>query len=58
MNHTILPPFNNSDQRKGIAEVVMILIVPGAITEALYQITNTRFYHLPVTAADIKEALA
>ncbi|PSU25710.1 xanthine dehydrogenase family protein molybdopterin-binding subunit [Photobacterium phosphoreum] len=57
MNHTILPPFNNSDQRKGIAEVVMIPIV-AAVTEALYQITHKRFYHLPVTATDIKEALA
>ncbi|HIF9421604.1 TPA: xanthine dehydrogenase family protein molybdopterin-binding subunit [Photobacterium damselae] len=57
MEHTLMPPFNNSDQRKGIAEVVMIPIVP-AITEALYQITNTRFYHLPVTAQNIKEALA
>ena len=54
MEHTILPPTGNHDQRKGIAEVVMIPIVP-AIMEALYQITNKRFYHLPVTPQDIKE---
>ena len=57
MESTILPPLGENDQPKGIAEVVMIPIIP-AIVEALYQITQKRFYHLPVTAQDIKEALA
>jgi len=36
--------------------VVMIPIVP-ALIEAIYQATNTRFYHTPVTSKDIVEAI-
>ncbi|MCW3172912.1 xanthine dehydrogenase family protein molybdopterin-binding subunit [Shewanella subflava] len=56
MNYTILPPLSESDPAKGIGEVVMIPIVP-ALVEAIYQATNTRFYHTPVTPKDIVEAI-
>lgn len=56
MNYTLLPPLSESDPAKGIGEVVMIPVVP-ALIEAIYQATNTRFYHTPVRAKDIVEAL-
>ena len=56
MNYTLLPPLSESDPAKGIGEVVMIPVVP-ALIEAIYQATNTRFYHTPVRAEDIVEAL-
>jgi CO/xanthine dehydrogenase Mo-binding subunit len=56
LNYTILPPLSDSDPAKGIGEVVMIPIVP-ALIEAIYQATNTRFYHTPVTSKDIVEAI-
>ncbi|MGF1741705.1 molybdopterin-dependent oxidoreductase [Vibrio profundum] len=55
MKHTILPPLSDSDSPKGIAEVVMIPVV-SALVEAIYQATNTRFYHLPVSSQDIMKA--
>ncbi|UJF16849.1 molybdopterin-dependent oxidoreductase [Vibrio sp. SS-MA-C1-2] len=54
MNHTIMPPLSASDPAKGVAEVVMIPIV-AALVEAIYQATNKRFYHLPITPKDIME---
>ncbi|WP_076542109.1 xanthine dehydrogenase family protein molybdopterin-binding subunit [Shewanella sp. UCD-KL21] len=56
INYTILPPLSESDPAKGIGEVVMIPVVP-ALVEAIYQATNKRFYHLPVTSKDIVEAI-
>ena len=56
-SHTILPPLSDNDPNKGIAEVVMIPVVP-AITEAIYQATEQRFYQLPITAKAIKKALS
>ncbi|GLS91917.1 oxidoreductase [Psychromonas marina] len=56
MTHTLLPPLSPSDPTKGIAEVVMIPIV-SALVEAIYQATNKRFYHLPISSKDIKEAI-
>ncbi len=56
MDTTILPPVGDNDQRKGIAEVAMIPVIP-AIVEALYQVTHKRFYHLPITAEEIQEAV-
>ncbi|MGF1791412.1 molybdopterin-dependent oxidoreductase [Photobacterium profundum] len=56
LTHTILPPLSDTDPSKGIAEVVMIPIVP-ALVEAIYQASGARFYHLPITAKEIKKAL-
>ncbi|WP_144213014.1 xanthine dehydrogenase family protein molybdopterin-binding subunit [Shewanella donghaensis] len=56
MKHTIMPPLSDSDDSKGVAEVVMIPVVP-ALIEAIYQATNKRFYHLPVTPQDIMKAI-
>jgi CO/xanthine dehydrogenase Mo-binding subunit len=52
----ILSPLGPSDVPKGIAEVVMIPIVP-ALLNAIYDATGRRFTSVPVTAAAIKEAL-
>ncbi len=52
MKHTIMPPLSENADSKGVAEVVMIPVVP-AIVEAIYQATKTRFYHLPITPQDI-----
>jgi CO/xanthine dehydrogenase Mo-binding subunit len=54
---TILPPLSPTDPSKGIAEVVMIPIVP-ALVEAVFQATGTRFYELPMTAEKIKGAMS
>ncbi|MEI8594202.1 molybdopterin cofactor-binding domain-containing protein [Photobacterium sp. Hal280] len=56
LTHTMLPPLSESDPAKGIAEVVMIPVVP-ALIEAIYQATNIRFYRTPVRAQDIVEAM-
>ncbi|MDO6774070.1 xanthine dehydrogenase [Shewanella sp. 10N.286.52.C2] len=56
MKHTIMPPLSDSDDSKGVAEVVMIPVVP-ALVEAIYQATNQRFYHLPITPQDILKAI-
>ena len=52
----VLPPLGPTDVPKGIAEVVMIPIVP-ALLNAIYDATGRRFTSLPVTAAAIREAL-
>ena len=57
LDYTLLPTIDGSDESKGLAEVVMIPIVP-AVVEAIYQATEKRFYHLPITAKDISEANA
>lgn len=56
IDYTMLPPIEGIDESKGLAEVVMIPIVP-AVVEAIYQATNKRFYHLPITPNDILEAI-
>ncbi|OZI75888.1 xanthine dehydrogenase family protein molybdopterin-binding subunit [Bordetella genomosp. 2] len=53
----ILPPLSDTDPPKGIAEVVMIPIV-GAIVNGIAHAIGHRFTTLPVTAAQIQEALA
>jgi len=53
----ILAPLSETDAPKGIAEVVMIAIVP-AIANAVAQAIGRRFYALPITAEKIREALA
>jgi CO/xanthine dehydrogenase Mo-binding subunit len=52
----VLPHLAPNDPPKGIAEVVMIPVVP-AILNAIYDATGHRFRTLPVTEAMIKGAL-
>jgi CO/xanthine dehydrogenase Mo-binding subunit len=52
----VLPPLTSSDAPKGIAEVVMIPIVP-AIANAVAHAIGKRFYATPITAGQILEAL-
>jgi CO/xanthine dehydrogenase Mo-binding subunit len=53
----ILPPLSDTDQHKGIAEVVMIPVV-SAIVNGIAHATGHRFKSLPVTAEQLKERLA
>jgi CO/xanthine dehydrogenase Mo-binding subunit len=53
----ILPPLTSEPTPKGMAEVVMIPIVP-AILNAIFDATGKRFDALPVTSAMIKGVLA
>jgi CO/xanthine dehydrogenase Mo-binding subunit len=52
----VLPPLAPNDTPKGMAEVVMIPVVP-AILNAIYDATGHRFRSLPVTEAMIKGVL-
>jgi CO/xanthine dehydrogenase Mo-binding subunit len=52
----ILPPIDASERPKGIAEVVMIPVVP-ALLNAIFDATGRRFQSLPVTQAILKEAV-
>ncbi|HZZ63701.1 MAG TPA: molybdopterin cofactor-binding domain-containing protein [Roseiarcus sp.] len=51
----ILPPLDANERPKGIAEVVMIPVVP-ALLNAIFDATGRRFRSLPVTQAMLKEA--
>ncbi|MBS0561951.1 MAG: molybdopterin-dependent oxidoreductase [Proteobacteria bacterium] len=53
----VLPPLSPNEPPKGMAEVVMIPIVP-ALLNAIYDATGHRFQSLPVTQAMIKGVLA
>jgi CO/xanthine dehydrogenase Mo-binding subunit len=53
----ILPPLGPTDAPKGIAEVVMIPVVP-ALLNAIHDAIGKRFAALPVTRHKIKGALA
>lgn len=55
--HEILPPISDTDPPKGMAEVVMIAVVP-AIANAVADAIGTRFYATPITAEKIREALS
>ena len=52
-----LPPLDGEEAPKGIAEVVMIPVVP-ALLNAIFDATGHRFQSLPVTADMRKQALA
>jgi CO/xanthine dehydrogenase Mo-binding subunit len=52
----VLPQLTPSDTPKGMAEVVMIPVVP-AILNAIYDATGHRFRSLPITEAMIKGVL-
>jgi CO/xanthine dehydrogenase Mo-binding subunit len=53
----ILPPIDAREPPKGIAEVVMIPVVP-ALLNAIFDATGRRFRSLPVTQTMLKDALA
>ena len=53
----VLPALSPSDPPKGMAEVVMIAVVP-AIVNAIAHATGLRFRELPVTAEKVRAALA
>ncbi len=53
----VLPALSPSDPNKGMAEVVMIAVVP-AIVNAIAHATGLRFRELPVTAEKVLAALA
>ncbi len=53
----ILPPLSDTDQHKGIAEVVMIPVV-SAIINGIAHATGIRFNSLPVTTEQLKERMA
>ena len=53
----MLPPLSDTDPPKGIAEVVMIPIVP-AIANAIAHAIGKRFYELPITPDKILKALS
>ena len=53
----ILPPLSDTDPPKGMAEVVMIAVVP-AIINAVADAIGHRFSETPITPARIREVLA
>jgi CO/xanthine dehydrogenase Mo-binding subunit len=53
----MLPPLTPDEPPKGMAEVVMIPVVP-AILNAVFDATGRRFQSLPVTQTMLKEAIA
>lgn len=53
----VLPPLSPGDEPKGMAEVVMIPIIP-AILNAIHDATGRRFQTLPVTETMLKGALS
>ncbi len=53
----MLPPLTPDEPPKGMAELVMIPVVP-AILNAIFDATGRRFQSLPVTQAMLKGALA
>jgi CO/xanthine dehydrogenase Mo-binding subunit len=52
----VLPPVDPDERPKGMAEVVLVPVVP-ALLNAIYDATGHRFQSLPVTQAMIKGAL-
>ncbi|MCB8881249.1 xanthine dehydrogenase family protein molybdopterin-binding subunit [Acidisoma cellulosilytica] len=54
---TVLPPLSETDPPKGMAEVVMIAVVP-AIANAVTHAIGKRFYATPITPEQILEALS
>jgi CO/xanthine dehydrogenase Mo-binding subunit len=53
----VLPPLGPSDPPKGMAEIVMIPVVP-ALLNAIFDATGHRFQSLPVTQPMLKGALS
>jgi CO/xanthine dehydrogenase Mo-binding subunit len=53
----MLPPLTPDEAPKGMAEVVLVPVVP-AILNAIFDATGRRFQSLPVTASLLKGVLA
>jgi CO/xanthine dehydrogenase Mo-binding subunit len=53
----MLPPLTPDEPPKGMAEVVMVPVVP-ALLNAIFDATGRRFQSLPVTQAMLKGVLA
>ncbi|ARQ02520.1 xanthine dehydrogenase family protein molybdopterin-binding subunit [Pseudorhodoplanes sinuspersici] len=53
----LLPPLSETDPPKGIAEVVMIAVVP-AIANAVAHAIGKRFYELPITPDKVLKAVS
>ena len=53
----VLPPLDGKEPPKGMAEVVMIPVVP-ALLNAIFDATGHRFQSLPVTPKMLKGVLA
>jgi CO/xanthine dehydrogenase Mo-binding subunit len=53
----VLPPLTPNEPPKGMAEVVMIPVVP-ALLNAIFDATGRRFRALPVTQSVLKGALS
>jgi CO/xanthine dehydrogenase Mo-binding subunit len=53
----VLPPLDQKEAPKGMAEVVMIPVV-AALLNAIFDATSHRFQSLPVTPDMLKGALA
>lgn len=53
----VLAPLSETDAPKGMAEVVMIAVIP-AIANAIAHATGKRFYDLPISAEKIRKALS
>jgi CO/xanthine dehydrogenase Mo-binding subunit len=53
----LLPPQNPDELPKGVGEVVLNPIIPS-IANAMYHATGKRFFHLPMSQNQIKEALS
>jgi CO/xanthine dehydrogenase Mo-binding subunit len=53
----ILPPLSDTDPPKGMAEVVMIAVVPAVINAVAHAIGH-RFNETPITPARIREVLS
>src|SRR5262249_43348480 len=52
----VLPPVDENERPKGIAEVVMVPVAP-ALVQTIYEATGRRVRSLPVTQATIKGVL-
>ena len=53
----MLPPLTPDEPPKGMAEVVMVPVVP-ALLNAIFDATGRRFQSLPVTQAMLKGVLS
>ena len=53
----MLPPLSPDEPPKGMAEVVMVPVVP-ALLNAIFDATGHRFERLPVTQALLKGVIA
>ena len=55
MTFEMLPPVEGNDAPRGIAEIVMVPVIPATLN-AIHDATGKRFTRLPVTPDDILKA--